>query len=46
MQGGLPDRFTEDTAALLAFLDRQNVRYDVTTDLALPFVTFDADPAA
>lgn len=35
MQGGLPDRFTEDTAALLAFLDRQNVRYDVTTDLAL-----------
>ena len=35
MQNGLPDRFTEDTAALLAFLDRQRVRYDVTTDLAL-----------
>ena len=35
MQGGLPDRFTEDTAALLAFLDRQGIRYDVTTDLAL-----------
>ncbi len=35
MQQGLPERFTEDTAALLAFLDRQNVAYDVTTDLAL-----------
>ncbi|HYI18119.1 MAG TPA: FlgD immunoglobulin-like domain containing protein [Solirubrobacteraceae bacterium] len=35
MQQGLPERFTEDTAALLAFLDRQDVRYDVTTDLAL-----------
>jgi hypothetical protein len=35
MQHGMPDRFTEDTAALLAFLDRQGIRYDVTTDLAL-----------
>ena len=35
MQHGLPDRFTEDTAAVLAFLDRQRIRYDVTTDLAL-----------
>ena len=25
MQQGLPERFTEDTAALLAFLDRQDV---------------------
>ena len=35
MQGGMPDRFTEETAALLAFLDPQGIRYDVTTDLAL-----------
>ncbi len=32
---GLPPRFAEESAPLLAFLDRARVRYDVTTDLAL-----------
>ena len=32
---GLPYRFSDRVAALLAFLDEQGVRYDVTTDLTL-----------
>ena len=35
LAGGLPDRFSDEIAPLLAFLDGQNVRYDVTTDLTL-----------
>jgi hypothetical protein len=35
LAGGLPDRFSDHVAPLLAFLDRQRVRYDVTTDLTL-----------
>jgi hypothetical protein len=31
---GSPARFAEESAPLLAFLDRTRVRYDVTTDLA------------
>jgi hypothetical protein len=32
---GLPVGFAEQTAPLLAFLDRSRIRYDVTSDLAL-----------
>ena len=32
---GLPDGFADQVAPLLAFLDRQKVHYDVTTDLTL-----------
>jgi hypothetical protein len=32
---GLPAGFSEDIAPLLAFLDEQRVRYDITTDLTL-----------
>ena len=32
---GLPPRFAEDVAPLLVALDRQRIRYDLTTDLAL-----------
>ena len=32
---GLPDGFSEHVAPLLAFLDRQKIGYDVTTDLTL-----------
>ena len=35
MAHGLPDGFTDDTAALLAFLDAQKIHYDITTDLTL-----------
>ncbi len=35
MGNGLPDGFTDDTAALLAFLDAQKIHYDITTDLTL-----------
>jgi FlgD Ig-like domain len=32
---GLPEGFTDQVAPLLAFLDRQKVNYDITTDLTL-----------
>jgi hypothetical protein len=32
---GLPDGFSDQVAPLLAFLDRQKVNYDITTDLTL-----------
>ncbi len=35
LAGGLPDGFGDQVGALLGFLDEQNVRYDVTTDLTL-----------
>ena len=35
LQGGLPAGFSDDVAALLAFLDEQKIHYDVTTDLTL-----------
>lgn len=35
LAGGLPDGFSDEVAALLAFLDEQKVHYDVTTDLTL-----------
>jgi hypothetical protein len=35
LAGGLPYGFRDRVAALLAFLDEQGVRYDVTTDLTL-----------
>jgi hypothetical protein len=35
LAGGLPYSFRDRVAALLAFLDEQKVRYDVTTDLTL-----------
>jgi hypothetical protein len=35
LAGGLPEGFTDQTAALLAFLDRHDIRYDITTDLTL-----------
>jgi hypothetical protein len=35
LAGGLPYGFGDRVAALLAFLDEQKVRYDVTTDLTL-----------
>jgi hypothetical protein len=35
LQGGLPAGFSDDVAALLAFLDAQRIHYDVTTDLTL-----------
>jgi hypothetical protein len=35
LAGGLPYAFRDRVAALLAFLDEQGVRYDVTTDLTL-----------
>jgi flagellar hook assembly protein FlgD len=35
LQGGLPAGFSDDAAALLAFLDAQRIHYDVTTDLTL-----------
>lgn len=35
LAGGLPAGFTSQTAALLAFLDGQGIRYDITTDLTL-----------
>ena len=35
LAGGLPDGFWDQVAPLLAFLDRQGVKYDITTDLTL-----------
>ena len=35
LAGGLPDGFSDQVAPLLAFLDRQKVNYDITTDLTL-----------
>jgi len=35
LAGGLPAGFGTDVAALLAFLDDQGIRYDLTTDLTL-----------
>ena len=35
LAGGLPAGFAQEIAPLLAFLDRQRVRYDITTDLTL-----------
>lgn len=35
--GGLPTGLADDVAPLLVFLDRQKIRYDITTDLALSF---------
>jgi hypothetical protein len=35
LAGGMPYGFRDRVAALLAFLDEQKVRYDVTTDLTL-----------
>jgi hypothetical protein len=35
LPGGLPYGFTDRVAPLLAFLDRQRVNYDITTDLTL-----------
>jgi flagellar hook assembly protein FlgD len=35
LAGGLPAGFSDQVAPLLAFLDRQKVNYDVTTDLTL-----------
>ena len=40
---GLPAGFADQTAPLLAFLDRARIRYDVTTDLAL--AASDNDPS-
>lgn len=41
-RGGLPPHFADDVAPLLVWLDRQHLRYDVTTDLAL---ALSPDPA-
>jgi N,N-dimethylformamidase beta subunit-like protein len=41
--GGLPANFADQTAPLLAFLDRAGIAYDVTSDLAL---ALDGAPAA
>jgi len=35
--GGLPTGLADDIAPLLVYLDRQEIRYDITTDLALSF---------
>jgi hypothetical protein len=35
LAGGLPAGFSDQVAPLLAFLDRQKVNYDITTDLTL-----------
>jgi hypothetical protein len=35
LPGGLPYGFSDQVAPLLAFLDRQRVNYDITTDLTL-----------
>jgi hypothetical protein len=35
LAGGLPDGFSDQIAPLLAFLDRQKINYDITTDLTL-----------
>ena len=35
LAGGLPEGFSDQVAPLLAFLDRQKVHYDITTDLTL-----------
>jgi hypothetical protein len=35
LAGGLPAGFGDDVGALLAFLDDQGIRYDLTTDLTL-----------
>jgi hypothetical protein len=35
LAGGLPEGFSDQVAPLLAFLDRQKVNYDITTDLTL-----------
>jgi len=35
LAGGLQEGFSEQVAPLLAFLDRQKINYDVTTDLTL-----------
>jgi FlgD Ig-like domain len=35
LAGGLPEGFSDEIAPLLAFLDRQKINYDVTTDLTL-----------
>ena len=35
--GGLPTGLARDVAPLLVWLDRQEIRYDITTDLALTF---------
>jgi hypothetical protein len=35
LAGGLPDGFSDQVAPLIAFLDRQKVNYDITTDLTL-----------
>jgi hypothetical protein len=35
LANGLPDGFAEEVAPLLAFLDRQKIHYDITTDLTL-----------
>ena len=35
LAGGLPDGFSDQVAPLFAFLDRERIHYDVTTDLTL-----------
>jgi len=35
LAGGLPAGFSDQVAPLLAFLDRQKINYDITTDLTL-----------
>jgi hypothetical protein len=35
LAGGLPEGFSDQVAPLLAFLDRQRINYDITTDLTL-----------
>jgi flagellar hook assembly protein FlgD len=35
LAGGMPEGFSEQVAPLLAFLDREKINYDVTTDLTL-----------
>ncbi len=41
-RGGLPAGLASDVAPLLVWMDRQGLRYDLTTDLAL---SFDDEPA-
>jgi hypothetical protein len=35
LAGGLPEGFSDQVAPLFAFLDRQRINYDITTDLTL-----------